>query len=272
MITISIVIYNNSIDEIKECLGHFVNSPLISEVIICDNHEKSTISPESVEALSEKLIYISNPENPGYGAGHNLAYQNRTKKTKYHTVMNLDVTAHNSIFKKLLDKAESDSSIVQIMPKVLNPDGTIQRLCKRLPKARDLFIRRFFPESRLKQKIITSYSLPEYRYDQDLNCPYLSGCFMFLRTSIFEKIGLFDEDFFMYPEDIDLTRRMHREGQTICFPQISIIHQHGKASYSSFRMTKIHILGMIKYFNKWGWIVDSERKEFNNNLKHRLRP
>lgn len=270
MITVSIVIYNNSISEIKDCLKNFTGSSLISEVIICDNSEKPTISLESIESISEKLTYISNPTNPGYGSGHNLAYKSRAKKAKYHLVMNLDVTVHYTIFEKLLDKAESDNSIVQIMPKVLNPDGTIQRLCKRLPNPKDLFVRRFIPENRIKNRLVESYSLPQYNYDKDLNCPYLSGCFMFLRTSAFEKIGLFDENFFMYPEDIDLTRRMHREGQTICFPDISITHQHGKASYSSYRMTKIHVLGMVKYFNKWGWFFDHERSKFNKELGFRV--
>ena len=88
------------------------------------------------------------------------------------------------------------------------------------------------------------------KYNKIMNVPYLSGCFMFFRISALQDIGLFDERFFMYPEDIDITRRMHEKYMTIFFPEVSIVHAHAAASKTNKRMLKIHILNMIKYFNK----------------------
>lgn len=271
MISVSIVLYNNTIKEVETCLNSFITSPLISEVIICDNSENPILTGESLEYISNKVIYVSNPSNPGYGAGHNLAYKSRCHKAKYHVVMNLDVTVNQDTFSLLLRKLESDSNIVHAMPKVLNPDGTIQRLCKKLPSPVDLFVRRFIPSKTVQTIINNNYVISNYMYDKDLNAPYLSGCFMFLRSEAFEEIGMFDESFFMYPEDIDLTRRMHEIGETICAPEVSIIHQHGKASYKSAKMTKIHVFGMIKYFNKWGWVLDKKRFTYNRNLTKRIK-
>jgi GT2 family glycosyltransferase len=101
-------------------------------------------------------------------------------------------------------------------------------------------------------------------YNKTMNVPYLSGCFMFLRVKALKEIGLFDERFFMYPEDIDLTRRIHSKYQTVFYPEVSVIHNHAQDSYKNYRMLWIHISNMVKYFNKWGWIFDSERRKVNN--------
>ena len=83
---------------------------------------------------------------------------------------------------------------------------------------------------------------------------------------VLREVGLFDERFFMYPEDIDLTRRIHRHYLTACWSGATIIHRHRAASYHSRRMLRIHIVNMIRYFNKWGWIYDPERRDFNRTI------
>ena len=63
-----------------------------------------------------------------------------------------------------------------------------------------------------------------------MNVPYLQGSFMFLRTKALKEVGLFYERFFMYPEDIDITRRMHKKYKTIFYPEVSIHHEHAKTT------------------------------------------
>jgi hypothetical protein len=94
----------------------------------------------------------------------------------------------------------------------------------------------------------------ETGYNKIMEVPILSGCFMFLRTDIFTSIGGFDERFFMYLEDFDLTRRMGEKSKTIFFPEVEIVHAHAKESYKNKKMMWIHIKSTIKYFNKWGWL------------------
>jgi GT2 family glycosyltransferase len=151
------------------------------------------------------------------------------------------------------------------MPKVLYPDGKIQYLCKLLPTPFDLIFRRFLPakwtESRMEK-----FEMRKTGYNKLMQVPYLSGCFMFLRTEALKEIGLFDERFFMYPEDIDLTRRIHRKYQTVFYPDVSIVHHHAQSSYLNLKMLRIHITNMILYFNKWGWVFDKERRKINNEI------
>ena len=93
---------------------------------------------------------------------------------------------------------------------------------------------------------------------------------MLLKTEALKKIGLFDERYFMYPEDMDLTRRIHKEYQTVFYPHASIVHNHAKESYKSLKMLYIHISNMCKYFNKWGWLCDAERKKMNKEAIRQL--
>lgn len=144
----------------------------------------------------------------------------------------------------------------------------MQFLCKKLPTPFDLFFRRFpIPLlSNFIEKNNFNYELRFTNYDQELNVPNLSGCFMLLRIAAIKKIGMFDTRFFMYAEDIDLSRRIHSEFKTLYFPEAIIFHEHAKSSYTSFKMLFIHLVSVIKYFNKWGWFFDRERKLINRKL------
>lgn len=86
---------------------------------------------------------------------------------------------------------------------------------------------------------------------------------MLLRTEAVLKARLFDERYFMYPEDIDLTRTIHRDYLTIFFPDVTVVHDHARESYHSWHMTWVHMVNMCRYFNKWGWLFDKERRVMN---------
>ena len=131
------------------------------------------------------------------------------------------------------------------MPKVYYPNREIQYLCKLIPTPLDLLIRRFLPKF-LTKKWTYKFELRDFGYDKLLDVPYLSGCFMFLRTKALKDVGVFDERFFMYPEDIDLSRRIHQKYRTVFYPDVSIIHHHAQSSYVNLKMLMVHTTNMIK--------------------------
>src|SRR5260370_33552932 len=93
--------------------------------------------------------------------------------------------------------------------------------------------------------------------------PVLSGCFMLLRTEVFEKVGLFDERYFMYLEDVDFCRRIHRAFDVVYYPQVSVFHEYAKGSYRDWKLLQYHVRSAWAYFSKWGWFVDRERDSIN---------
>ena len=203
-------------------------------------------------------------KNIGYGAAHNISIKESiNKNVKYHLVINPDVYFHFDVLSVLLKFMDKNSDIGLVMPKILYPDGTLQYTCKLLPTPTDLFFRRFFPRFWLIKKKNDQFEMRHSGYKKQMNVPYLSGCFMFLRVSTLAEVGIFDERFFMYPEDIDLSRRIHSKYKTIFYPKTFVFHEHGKASYRNTKMLMIHIVNIIKYFNKWGWFHDKERTSIN---------
>jgi GT2 family glycosyltransferase len=150
---------------------------------------------------------------------------------------------------------------------------TIQYLCKLLPTPFDLFGRRFLnsgPFKKIVEKGNEIYELRFTGYDKIMEVPYLSGCFMFIRTEVLKKVGFFDERFFMYLEDTDLSRRIHRVSKTVYYPEVSIYHEYGKGSYKNPKLLKYHLDSAIKYFNKYGWFFDKERDEINKKTLKKL--
>lgn len=217
-----------------------------------------------------RVEYVFMGENAGYGKAHNVALRESVyDKVPYHLVLNADISLNAEEIDSLYRFMDAQPSVGQLMPKVVYPNGETQYLCKLLPTPIDVFGRRFLPK-RIIARRNARYELRASGYNRPMNVPYLSGCFMLLRTEAALKAGLFDERYFMYPEDIDLTRRIHRDYLTLYYPAIQIVHNHKKGSYHSMRLLWIHIVNMCKYFNKWGWWYDPERRAFNRQLLDEL--
>ena len=94
--------------------------------------------------------------------------------------------------------------------------------------------------------------MASYDYYQVMDVPYLSGCCMLMRTSAFLAVGGFDESFFLYLEDADLTRRMALMGRTVHLPEASISHYWGRGNHRSKRLTLVNFQSAWIYFRKWG--------------------
>ncbi len=93
---------------------------------------------------------------------------------------------------------------------------------------------------------------------------------MFLRNSVLKDVGLFDENIFMYLEDVDLNRRIHAKYKTIFYPKVSIYHEYQKESYMSKKLLMYHIRSAIYYFSKWGWFFDKQRDIINSKTLKEL--
>ena len=267
-VTVSIVVYKTCKHLLNRVLSSVLRESVRKHVTIVDN-SPSDILRTYVESLPD-IRYIFTGKNLGYGAGHNIAIRSYTEKAKYHLVLNPDVYFEHGVLDMLVDYMDRFDNVGHIMPRVEYPNGDMQYLCKLLPRPVDVFVRRFVPISFLRNRLNRKYELRFADSTRVMDVPYLSGCFMLLRIKALQQVGLFDERFFMYPEDIDLTRRMHRHYRTVYYPKVSIIHDHERESYRSLKMLLIHVRNLVKYFNKWGWIFDPERKAVNKATIDRL--
>lgn len=284
-ITASIVTYNHHLLDFEPVLRSLFASPVDAVYVIDHSDTMLELKAELQEfarrvlkgepGLKEKadngfrLIYLPHRNN-GYGGGHNVALREAIKSgSTYHLVVNPDVWFGPEVMPKLIKYMDEHTDVGQIMPKVLFPNGEIQRLAKLLPTPWDMFSRLCMPNRLIKRRN-TMYELQQSGFTKILNVPYLSGCFMFLRMAALEDTGMFDEQFFMYAEDIDLTRRIHQKYKTLYYPCATIYHTFTRGSRKSLRLLRIHIVNIILYFNKWGWFHDDDRRKVNSDVMRQI--
>jgi GT2 family glycosyltransferase len=264
-LNVSIVRFEQPFGMIASLVALLTASTVVQTIYLIDN--SATDEPKF---LSLPIQYIKNNHNIGFGRAHNIALKKSiNNNTSFHAVINPDVTFEPEILHKIIDFMQQNPTVGALMPKVFYPNGDIQYLCKLLPAPVDLLLKRFFPKQ-LIAKRMNQFQLKESGYNKILNVPYLSGCFMVLRMQAIKEVGLFDEQFFLYPEDIDLARRIHEHYETIFYPYVSIVHTHEQGSYKNLKLLIIHVINMIRYFNKWGWINDKQRKQINRQTLNQI--
>lgn len=268
----SVVLYNTERTLIKKVLDSLLNTELRIKVFILDNSEKD-IARQYVD-FDRRIEYIFTGKNLGYGKAHNIALRRSLEEgIKYHLILNPDIYFERSALEELYYFMEENPDVGLVMPKILFPDGSLQYLCKLLPSPFDLIGRRFLNWGFFKRFIEKRNNLYELRftgYSRIMDVPFLSGCFMFIRTEILKKIGLFDERFFIYCDDLDLSRRIHKISRTVYYPYCHVFHEWRKGSYKSYKLLWYHIKDSIKYFNKWGWFRDPERSRINKEILCKL--
>ena len=267
MVTASIVLYNTTDEQLNTVISSFKPSVDRRLFLIDNSKEKKELYAQI--ASDDYISYIHNEKNLGYGSAHNIGIKSAIlMKSDYHIVLNPDLKFDPQVIDELAKYADENPDVVYMLPKVVYPNGELQYLCKLLPTPADLIFRRFLPSVGIIKRMNDRYILKDTGYDHIMNPPCLSGCFMFMRTSALAENQLFfDERFFMYCEDFDLMRRLHRVGKTIFYPYAVIIHAHEKESYKSKIMLYMHIRSACKYFNKYGWFHDRERHQFNQEAE-----
>lgn len=278
MITASIVTYNHHLLDIEPVLRSLLASP-VDVVYVIDHSEEMFDLKDELQAFANRvlkgepqlqmklnqgfqLLYFPH-ENNGYGGGHNFAIKMAVAaNSQFHLVVNPDIWFGPEVIPLLVAYMVQHPEVGQMMPRVYFPNGEDQRLVKLLPDPMDIFGRLCLPHCLIDRKN-ARYELRHTGYQYQFNAPYLSGCFMFFRTSALKEIGMFDERYFMYAEDIDITRRMHRKYQTLFFPEVCIYHKFNRQSHRSVKLFWIHVSNIARYFNHYGWWRDKERRVFN---------
>lgn len=255
MVIFSLVIYNNDETMLKSLLNSISNYTGRYLLFVVDNSPTNRLS---YLFDNSNCKYFHNPSNPGFGASHNIGLKYSMKiNSDYHVVINPDIYFDNKTIECIVEYMDNNKKIGHLMPKILLPNGNIQYLCKKNPTVFDLFVRGFFPKH-LKSFFNNRIKKYDYR-DFDMNneildIPYLSGCFMFFRTSILKRVGYFDENIFMYLEDADITRRFLEISNTIYYPKATVYHHYAGLTHKLWKYKIITIKSAITYFNKWGWL------------------
>ena len=274
--TACIVTYNTNREDLSQIISYFQKTKLKFKLWISDNSEEDSLRSFINNFSDDRIEYIFNNSNNGFGSGHNVVLKklmdnNYKEKAEFHIILNADITFEENTIEKMVDYMRKNPEIGQIGPKIYESSGEVNKSCRLLPTPLNLIFRRFFPIKSIVDKMDYNYEMRWCDYNSIMEVPILSGCLMFIRTDILKTVGMFDTRYFMYMEDYDLCRRIGQKYKVIFYPEAEIIHEHGKASYKTRKMMMAHINSAIKYFNKWGWFFDKERKIRNRECIKRYK-
>jgi GT2 family glycosyltransferase len=230
---LSIVIVNYNVKYfLEQCLYSVrrASEGLDPEVIVVDNNSVDG----SLKMVSEKfpeVILIRNKENLGFSKANNQAI--RIAKGEYILLLNPDTVMEDDTLQKIVHYMDQHPKAGGLGVKMIDGKGNFLPESKRgLPKPDVAFYKVFglsklFPKSRVFGKYHLGFLDPDQIHEVDI----LSGAFMMVRKTILDKIGLLDETFFMYGEDIDLSYRITSAGyRNIYFPETRIIHYKGEST------------------------------------------
>lgn len=224
---------------VESVVNHTKRYPL--KLYVIDNNS-SDGTAEFIKK-SENAIVIKNNKNLGFGAAHNVVLNEQIGK--YHFVINPDITLNSDVISDMVDYFESNPDVVMAMPKILNEDGTEQKLPKERPTFKRLFL------GRISQKIRDEYVWRDKEVTTPIQIDFCTGCFFCIRGDVFKKLLGFDERYFMYLEDADLALKAKVKGKVMMLPQFAVTHAWERESSKSLKYLLIHTISCLKFLFKW---------------------
>lgn len=252
-IDLSVIIVNwNTKDLLVACLDSLSAQKSICkiEVIVVDNSSNDG----SAEIVNEKyphVILIRNATNLGFGKANNIGM--KQSRGRYICLLNSDVRVLPNCLQNLVNFMEQNKSIGISSPLTLSPNMSIQDTCRKLPNLWNnvcdlLYLNKLFPKS----DSLSGEHMMFFDHRSTRKVEGLAGCCLMIRKAALDRVGLFDEQFFIYFEETDLCKRFGQAGWDIVFyPDASIVHHHGaSASKDPLRFSGKQIKSQVKYWKK----------------------
>lgn len=230
-------------------------------VKLVDNASDPSYSAQIASELANWLpgdffsvCFSEQPRNLGFGHGHNSIINDLT--SQFHLVLNPDVELRPDTLRAGIRSLSRGDEIVLVAPRVIGRNGEQEFLCKRYPSVLVLLLRGFAPPfaRRLFQRRLAAYEMRDVcSGDRPVDVSIASGCFMLMRTAALKAVGGFNDDFFLYFEDFDLSLRLGRQGRLVFDPAMAIVHHGGYAASKGRLHLKYFIRSGMLFFNRHGW-------------------
>ena len=246
-----VVVTWNALPWIEQCL----ESVRGRDVVVVDNGS----TDDTVAFVRERYpdVRVIEQANKGMGGGNNAGM--RASDGRYYFLLNSDAWVIEEGLDELVRFADGHPEAAVIGPKLVNTDGTLQRSARSEPTlwglaTEYLFIRKLAPHSRLFNPLYRG----DFAHDRVEEVDWLYGPALLVRREAADAVGLFDEDFFMFSEEVDWMTRFRRAGwQVLFFPGAKVVHVGG-ASHGG-RMYVENLRSHLRWFAKHRGLKEAER-------------
>jgi GT2 family glycosyltransferase len=256
---LSIIILNhNSQKLVKNLLASIIACEFSwqFEIIVVDNGQPGVLAKE-IKAYSSHVSLLE-VENKGYAHGNN--YGIRQAEGEHILILNPDIFISQQAIAKLLEFMDSNAKIGMVGPKLMNADGTYQNSCTRYPDWHLPFFRRTrLSKTEKGKKWLSNYLYLDYNHKEPKEVDALFGACWLIRRQAIDEVGLLDERYFMYFEDLDWCRQFKSKSWQIWYqPLAEVIHFHHRDSAEKngvagalTKLGRIHLVSWLKYLWKW---------------------
>ena len=239
-----VVVSYNSARQLRRCVEALSHDQAI-EVIVVDNASQDN-SVSAVSDLRVKVIALQ--RNVGFGGGCNVGWH--AGDAEYVLFLNPDARISPtdvSALAHILDREDGGA----VAPRIVDEGGTLEWSLRRFPTVRSIFGQAFFAHRLLpKASWVDEVIRDPQRYDRQSPCEWASGACLMVRRDLLDRIGGFDQRFFMYCEDVDLCRRLWNLGSAVLYtPSITCAHSGG-ASAPRWQLTQTLARSRISYGKK----------------------
>ncbi len=236
---------------------------LQAQLFIVENDTQQRRCLQQVERLLQSAQYSAfadvnlstSKANVGFGGGHNHAIH--ALQSDVHLILNPDVELAEDAVLNALQFFERAPDVGMLSPYAVNDDGSYLYLCKRYPTVLDLFIRGFVPQRwhRPFAKRLARYEMRELIASQvpANDIEIVSGCCMFVRTPLLHQVGGFNDTYFLYFEDFDLSLRIAQLADLAYAPSVKIVHHGGNAARKGWRHIQLFARSGFRFFQQHGW-------------------
>lgn len=258
---LSIIILNyynkNLTKELLKNLTQELDLPFSYEIIVVDNASHDGIK-EIVEEKFPQVKFIQSERNGGFAAGNNLGIKQASGK--YVMIMNPDLAILSDALQIMYQYMEERPKVALAGPRLINADKSIQYSCTEFPDWKlPLYRRTSLSNTAAGKKWLDLYLMKDLDHRQNSYVPALFGACLIARKTALDKVGLLDERYFMYMEDLDWSRRFWENGCKVAYiGQAEVIHLHRRQSAAEnlpktlfSKTARNHIISFIKYLLKF---------------------
>lgn len=241
--------YEEAVHAASSVLEHTSARPL--KLYMVDNASPDGTGEQlSRTEFAPNVQVICLPKNVGFGSGHNTVLP--MLDSDYHFVLNPDILVEYDVLSEMCDWMDAHPDVVMATPKLYFPDGRVQVLPKRRPNVLGLLARQGFDSLK---KYGDRYAMLDKDLSKTTDIEFCTGSFFCIRTDVFREMGGFDEGYFMYVEDADITQKALQHGRVCFVPQFRAIHAWHRSPSKHLGQAWLQFKSMGRYFRKWGFAL-----------------
>jgi GT2 family glycosyltransferase len=240
---VGIVCFNTNLEKVEACIRAVLGSQGDHHVVLlCNSNNDAYQASMSQLACKYFVKLVANAPNQGFGFAHNQIFS--LSPSDWYICCNPDIVVQPDAIQKLIEFGIQNPKSSLLMPKVCNPDGTIQPLARRHPTfsrwvRRQLW--RWFPNTIRPHEV-------RFNYDKTQPVEFVTGCFFAVKSELFKKLEGFDERYFLYAEDADLSIRAEKFGQNFYVHDAVVFHEWAAAWKHSPKAFLRNMNGMLRYW------------------------